>query len=202
MSVISVLKTCPHAAHEGLNPLPVSEFPRNRRRPDGLGSWCKACNNRQRRAAYAVDPNKARENARRWAQENMEKRREAYRRWRRESPEKAGAAKRRYRAAHPEEIRKRQRRYRDRIRGQVLDHYGHTCACCGTAENLTIDHVNGGGSEHRVELFGRANADNARFYRWLIKEGFPPGFQTLCQPCNSSKKDGAACRIDHQVRAA
>ncbi len=34
-------------------------------------------------------------------------------------------------------------------------------------------------------------------YHWLVVNGFPPGFQTLCGPCNRSKGRGSACRIDH-----
>ncbi len=34
-------------------------------------------------------------------------------------------------------------------------------------------------------------------YRWLIRNGFPEGFQTLCMPCNSSKRDGDRCRLGH-----
>jgi hypothetical protein len=32
---------------------------------------------------------------------------------------------------------------------------------------------------------------------WLVVHGFPPGFQTLCGPCNRSKGRGPACRTDH-----
>ena len=35
------------------------------------------------------------------------------------------------------------------------------------------------------------------FYGWLIANGFPPGYQTLCRPCNASKADSPACRLDH-----
>ena len=78
----------------------------------------------------------------------------------------------------------------------MLDHYGRSCACCGSAEDLGIDHVNGGGNAHRIALFGRA-AESTKMYRWLIRNGFPAGYQILCGPCNSSKAGGAACRLDH-----
>jgi len=35
--------------------------------------------------------------------------------------------------------------------------------------------------------------------RWLVKNGFPEGFQTLCRPCNVSKKRGTRCRLKHQA---
>ena len=84
-----------------------------------------------------------------------------------------------------------------RLRAAVLGRYGNRCACCGTTDDLTIDHVGGGGQAHRIALFGRSDTGSAAFYRWLIAQGFPPGYQTLCRPCNASKFDGEACRLDH-----
>jgi hypothetical protein len=84
----------------------------------------------------------------------------------------------------------------DVIRKKVFGHYGLVCACCGTRENLTIDHVDGGGWEDRAKgLYGRM------LWLQLINNGFPEGFQTLCGPCNSSKSDGEACRLDHSPEA-
>lgn len=80
----------------------------------------------------------------------------------------------------------------------VFGHYGRRCACCGAAERLTIDHVDGDGAEHRREL---GSQGSWALYRWLVVNGFPPGFQTLCEPCNGSKGRRAACRIDHEREA-
>jgi hypothetical protein len=88
---------------------------------------------------------------------------------------------------------------RARLAARVFAHYGTVCACpgCGATENLTIDHVDGDGTAHRIELFGTPRCAGYHFYRWLIRQGFPDGYQTLCQPCNQSKRHGSACRIDH-----
>jgi hypothetical protein len=80
-------------------------------------------------------------------------------------------------------------------RDAVFGHYGRACACCGSAENLVIDHVAGGGAAHRIEL--NLVSGGVRFYRWLIAQGFPDGYQALCSRCNSSKGEGTACRLDH-----
>lgn len=90
---------------------------------------------------------------------------------------------------------KRARRAADRA--AVLAHYGQVCACpgCGATDDLTIDHVNGGGEAHRAALGVRSSG----FYAWLIGKGFPPGYQTLCAPCNQSKHDGRASRLDHSA---
>lgn len=75
----------------------------------------------------------------------------------------------------------------------VFAHYGRRCRCCGSYKYSSIDHVEGGGKEHRKQL-----GWNQTLYRWLIEQGYPDGFQTLCRSCNSSKRDGAFCRIHYQ----
>jgi hypothetical protein len=87
----------------------------------------------------------------------------------------------------------RDREYRDDIRAAVLDHYGWECACCRAEDRLTIDHIDGGGELHRLEIGRRSTA----IYLWLIKNGYPPGFQTLCMPCNQSKAGTDRCRLSH-----
>jgi hypothetical protein len=92
----------------------------------------------------------------------------------------------------------RDRGYRDALREKVLGHYGRACACCGATVDLTLDHVNGDGAQHRLELYGDSQgAGGTRFYRWLIRQGFPPGYQTLCRRCNLSKGKSEFCRLDH-----
>jgi hypothetical protein len=79
-------------------------------------------------------------------------------------------------------------RYR-KIREEVFSHYGNTCACCHERENvvLTIDHVNGGGCQHRRELGSK------KIYKWLIDNNFPEGYQTLCRNCNEGKYRLGTC---------
>jgi len=71
----------------------------------------------------------------------------------------------------------------------VFNHYGRNCVCCyeSTFELLTIDHINNDGKEHRKQL---NNEGGEHFYRWLIKNNFPEGFQTLCWNCNVGKRLG------------
>jgi len=115
----------------------------------------------------------------------------------------SSAASRRWREANPEKYQKQnhegQRCLTAAASAAVFAHYGHACACCGSTERLTIDHINGDGKRHREEI--RAN-NGPSFHRWLIKNNFPSGFQTLCLLCNRSKGDGPACRIDHSLPIA
>lgn len=86
-----------------------------------------------------------------------------------------------YRTVHKEEIAKKQRVYDLSRRLKVLEHYGGKCACCGEAryEFLAIDHMGGGGTEHRKNI-GRG----ANFTQWLIRNDYPEGFRVLCHNCN------------------
>jgi len=102
-----------------------------------------------------------------------------------------------YYEANPEAAKERVRRWEQNLRPTVFAHYGEVCACCGTSENLTIDHIAGDGAAHRRELFGNSRKAGAKFYAWLIKNNFPPGYQTLCHSCNNSKREGARCKITH-----
>jgi hypothetical protein len=43
---------------------------------------------------------------------------------------------------------------------------------------LTIDHINGGGSQHRKKI------GHGHFYLWLYNHGYPDGYQVLCMNCN------------------
>lgn len=110
--------------------------------------------------------------------------------------------RKRHRAEHKERLDAEDAAYREQIRDQVFGHYGRVCACCGASEDMTIDHPGGDGAAHRVELFGvERSGTGHQFYLWLIREGFPDGYQALCRPCNSSKWTGEHCRI-HQVTEA
>ena len=104
------------------------------------------------------------------------------------------AGRRRVYHNDPEHIRVRARRDRkvyDAVyKVRVLTHYSSgklSCVRCGEGDIacLTIDHINGGGHQHR-------KAVGSHFYHWLIKQGFPEGYQTLCMNCQLRKKHNEA----------
>jgi hypothetical protein len=105
------------------------------------------------------------------------------------------AYRKKYRAVNKDLLALADAGYREMIRDKVFGHYGMSCVCCGTSENLTIDHVHGNGAAHRAEL--GQDGSGYQFYLWLVREGFPDGFQSMCKPCNSSKWTGERCRM-HQ----
>jgi hypothetical protein len=79
------------------------------------------------------------------------------------------------------------------IKVEVLVAYGGAfCACCGdTRLNLlTLDHINNDGTEHRKQTVPRGGHI---FYRFLKKNGFPPGLQVLCFNCNLARWHWGSC---------
>ena len=73
---------------------------------------------------------------------------------------------------------------RNKLRIEVITHYGNKCECCGESlpEFLSIDHINSGGNAHRREI----KASSINLYRWLKNNNYPDGFRILCMNCNWS----------------
>jgi hypothetical protein len=78
-------------------------------------------------------------------------------------------------------IRERRRAIYKQLRYDALLAYGEECDCCGedSKEFLNIDHINGGGNQHRKEV-----GHSCQFLRWLKRNGYPNGFRILCFNCN------------------
>lgn len=112
----------------------------------------------------------------------------------------------RYREKHREELRVKerqgykerwckraktyQRKYHRKLKVQIINHYSNgecKCARCGIndVDILCIDHIDGNGNAHRREI---GVLSGYRFYRWLINEHYPSGFQVLCYNCNMKKR--------------
>lgn len=89
--------------------------------------------------------------------------------------------------ANPERRREIALTYYCRLRDEAIDAYGWKCRCCGETEPLflSIDHVNGGGNEHRRSLGTKGSG--ASFYKWLRDNEYPKDFQTLCMNCNHGR---------------
>lgn len=88
------------------------------------------------------------------------------------------------------QLRKRKER-NQRVRLEVIAHYGGRCTCCGENEPhfLELDHVNGGGRKHRAEKSG-----GQEMWRWARSHGYPEWLQLLCANCNHGKlRNGGVC---------
>lgn len=102
------------------------------------------------------------------------------------------ASVRRYYSRNVEKMRQQQLEKRQKQRLLVLQHYSNgtmECNCCkeNTYEFLSIDHINGGGTQHRKSLL------NAPIVRYLIANNFPKGYQVLCHNCNYAKHFYGQC---------
>lgn len=94
-----------------------------------------------------------------------------------------------YREKNRGKIRQYQKDRRLRLKLEVFDHYGEACARCNFSDYraLQIDHIADNGAEERKSLGGQ-NFSGWQFYEWLINQGFPSGYQTLCANCNNIKQ--------------
>ena len=108
---------------------------------------------------------------------------ERARKWRIKNKEHHNTGEReRYYKNH--EKRKEQKKIIHReLKKTIIAQYGGKCKCCGEKkfEFLTIDHIEGGGAEHRKKV-----GNGIRFYYWIRKNKYPKGLRVLCWNCNCS----------------
>ena len=93
------------------------------------------------------------------------------------------------------------RRHHHALRLRVLLHYSGgdrlrcCCAGCSFTEQVPdfydLDHIANGGHSHKLSL---GYEGGLSYWGWLVKNDFPPGFQTLCATCNVGKeRNGGVC---------
>jgi hypothetical protein len=98
--------------------------------------------------------------------------------------------RRAYLKEHREQRQKYNRTYNQKIKVEVLTHYGKgrlACVVCGEVrlDCLSIDHINNDGAIHR-----KAIGTGTSLYHWLKQNDYPEGYQTLCMNCQWLKKKG------------
>lgn len=95
---------------------------------------------------------------------------------------------------HPVRARDLNKGERERLKIAVLAHYSlygmPACSLCGFSniDALCLDHINDNGAQDRKLHVKRKEAAGTTFYRFIKKQGFPPGYQTLCANCNLIKE--------------
>jgi hypothetical protein len=140
-----------------------------------------------RKAHHEKNKEKDNANSRAYYQAHKEKTKTDHAVWYLLNKEDADAKHKAYRESHREEELEHNREYRRRLKVEVLKHYGGQCTCCGETELsfLNLDHINGGGNEHRRQIGGGGSIN---FYMWVRSHGFPTDLQILCANCNLSKR--------------
>ena len=150
---------------------PLTKYHKHKSHKDGLRSECKICWNKHKREYYQ-------KNKKQILARNKEYHKLYVNTFHGEQVRKTYRSK--------SETKKRQnllkQKRMEKKKERVLNYYSNgtnKCAICGidTYEVLTIDHINGGGSEHKKEHFNY-------LYIWLIQNNLPEGFRVLCRNCN------------------
>ena len=97
-----------------------------------------------------------------------------------------------YRDSHKQQLQEYSQRRSREIKLEVLRYYSRdgnepVCKECGFSDirALSIDHINGGGTQHRLE---ENVAAGGHFYHWLRKQDYPKGYQVLCMNCQFIKR--------------
>src|ERR1700690_352388 len=113
---------------------------------------------------------------------------------------KAAENTRRYRIRHADRLAQQSKERAHKLKRDVLAAYGgEHCVCVDCTvtefEFLSIDHIDGGGHQHRKLI-----RDN--IYRWLKKKGYPSGFRVLCMNCNFSRGRYGYCPHEKVVLPA
>ena len=88
-----------------------------------------------------------------------------------------------YRKKYQEMNSEKLNKYRTKYRLEAMSILGKICVKCGFNDlrALSIDHINGGGDKDRREV-------DKQIYRWLRKNNYPEGYQTLCMNCQFIKR--------------
>jgi len=126
-------------------------------------------------------------------EERKLRRHESSKRYRAKDPEKCRQFCRDWQIANAEYRATTDRAKNRELRLFVLSHYSPPtprCRCCGEfhIEFLHLHHKEGKGSQHRKEVGAGAN-----FYKWIIRNDFPLGYEVLCANCDESEGHYGYC---------
>ncbi len=137
-----------------------SEFTRNKNTSDGLEYRCRSCKN-----AYMAE----RGYAKKYYQKNRERMLSVSKQWH---------------VTNKERYLQGRKAYNHRNKIDAFTAYGGVrCEICGLTDPdvLAIDHIGGGGQEHRERI---GIMSGVTFYIRLRKNNYPPGFRVLCHNDN------------------
>lgn len=129
---------------------------------------------------------------------NREKVKERQKKYVQENKEKIKKRKQIYCQVKKEDFARRAREVAAKIKMEMIVAYGGRCVCCeeNRKEFLTIDHINGGGGEHRKRC-----SPGAGIYRDIKRQGWPKDkYRLLCMNCNFATRAGRTCPHAFEVK--
>lgn len=141
------------------------------------------------------NPDKVKADKRKWNVVHAVAHRADARRWALEHPEEKKAISRRCYYKNRERFLANAKARTKKLRLEIITSLGGACACCGdtTFEFLTIDHINGGGKQHRRQYSGNS------VYVIIRREGYPKDkYRVLCMDCNFSLGAWGYCPHEKQ----
>ncbi len=132
---------------------PLEDFYKESSRGDGRRPYCKACCKKDNKRKYLANREVRLAHSREYVRNNRAR------------------------------VNARMAEWKKNLRLAVLHHYSRgsmSCALCGErcTDFLVIDHIAGGGNEHRKNIRG------VSIYVWLHRNNYPDGFRVLCFNCN------------------
>ncbi len=139
-------------------------------------------------------PNRS-EYFRNYRKRKIRERREYQHEYRKRNKQRLNEYTKAWQKRNPEKHKVHYMRTTQTLKRKIFDAYGNKCACCGenTYEFLAVDHIHGGGNQHRKKITGRGGGGGA-FYRWLRNNGFPKDdFRLLCHNCNLARAFYGKC---------
>lgn len=156
----TTFKRCPKCGES--KPSTAEYFYRKKKRPDGLGVWCKACCSASGKQWYKANRDRVIASSKAWQEANRERKSETYRVWKEANQDALRDYHRNYRIANRDTLQERRRaRYKTNpdlfFAGKhrrfarkrslpgaftaedwqiALDHFGGCCAVCGRPPGL------------------------------------------------------------------
>lgn len=140
--------------------------------------------NAYNRARYAADPSCQRRATTNWRKNNREQYNRRQRNWVKANRSRLYNPSTEDGLARLDKENARKRQSHLLLKAEVLTHYGGgvlRCTADGCAvadlDMLTIDHIENDGASHRKEM---RDTGQRMIYRFLKRNNWPKGFQTLC----------------------
>jgi hypothetical protein len=148
------------------------------------------------------DPEKAREYWRNWRIKNRDKMKIYWKEYNLKNKIRISQQHKDWVNKNRDKINQRVKIHRFDLKLEILVRYSGNppkCFCCNETliEFLTIDHINGGGNQHREKI--NIKGGNT-FYRWLKKNNYPEGYRIACLNCNFSLGHYGYCPHKKEIK--